>query len=115
MSEWSFLTSHALVLGILARYPRITAGELALNVGITERAARKVIADLDAAGYITKKREGRRIRYRVNPDLSIRHDAYQDITVGELLEVLGWVRRRRAQVKLPGQELVGDLAARLRS
>jgi hypothetical protein len=57
---------------------------------------RKIIADLDEAGYITKKKQGRRIRYRVNPDLSMRHDAHQEIAVGDFLEALGWRRRRRA-------------------
>jgi len=95
MPEWTFLTNHALVLSFLARHPRITALELSGAVGITERATRKIIADLEAAGYIKKKREGRRIRYRINPDLSLRHETQQDTAIGDLLEALGWQRRRR--------------------
>ncbi len=89
MSEWLFLTNHALVLSYMARHPRITARDLADAVGITERAARRIIADLTEAGYITKKREGRRNRYRVNPDLPLRHSTYRDTAVGDLLGVLG--------------------------
>jgi predicted DNA-binding transcriptional regulator YafY len=95
MPEWGFLTNHALVLSHIAKHPRITARELASAIGITERAVRKFIADLDAAGYITKKREGRGIRYRINPDLPLRHDTFREIAIGDFLESLGWKRRRK--------------------
>jgi len=96
MAEWTFVTNHALVLSFLAKQPRITARELATNIGVTERTVRKIIADLDEGGYITKKKQGRRIRYRINPDLSLRHDAHQEIAVGDFLAALGWKRRRRS-------------------
>jgi DNA-binding MarR family transcriptional regulator len=57
MSEWTFLSNHALVLSYIAHHPRITARELANAIGITERATRKIIADLLETGYIAKKRE----------------------------------------------------------
>lgn len=95
MPEWEFLTNHALVLSHIAKHPRITALELASAIGITERAVRKFIADLDAAGYITKKREGRGIRYRINPDLPLRHDTFREIAIGDFLESLGWKRKRK--------------------
>jgi DNA-binding transcriptional ArsR family regulator len=94
MAEWSFLTNHSLVLSLIARNHRITGLELSKAIGITERAVRKVIADLDATGYIKKKREGRYIRYRINPDLSLRHQSHQEIAIGDFLEALGWKRRR---------------------
>jgi len=93
MPEWGFLTNHALVLSFLSKHPRITARELSDVIGITERATRKIIADLDATGYIGKKREGRRIRYRINPDLPVRHDMHRDTAIGDLLEALGCRRR----------------------
>ena len=92
MSEWAFLTNHALVISFLAKKPRITAREISTAIGITERAIRKIIADLDAAGYISKKKEGRRIRYNINPDLSLHRDAYQDMAVGDFLEAFDWKR-----------------------
>ena len=94
MPEWTFLTNHALVLSFLASYPRITAHELSVSVGITERAVRKVIADLYADGYISKKREGRRIKYGIRPDLPLRHKTHREIEVGSFLESLGWKRRK---------------------
>ena len=48
MPELSFLTNHVLVLGLLAKQPRTTAREMATAIGITERAVRRIIADLDA-------------------------------------------------------------------
>jgi hypothetical protein len=61
---------------------------------ITEKAIHKIITDLEADGYITMIREGRRLRYRINPDLCLRDEMLQDKAVGDLLEVLGWKRQR---------------------
>jgi DNA-binding transcriptional ArsR family regulator len=96
MGEWTFLTNHALVLSYVARHPRTTALDLAMAIGITERATRKIIAELLEAGYIDKKREGRRNRYRINPDVPLRHSSHGETAVGDLLELLGWRRRRRS-------------------
>ena len=93
MPEWTFLTNHGLVLSYMAQHPRITARELGDAIGITERATRKIIADLSEAGYIIKKREGRRNRYRVNAVLSLRHHTQQEAAIGDLLQALGWKRR----------------------
>lgn len=93
MAEWMFLTNHALILGFLARRPRITARELSTEIGITERAIRKIIVDLESDGYIVKTREGRRVRYSINPELPLRHETQRDKAVGELLELLGWKRK----------------------
>ncbi|MDO8567515.1 MAG: winged helix-turn-helix domain-containing protein, partial [Dehalococcoidales bacterium] len=82
MPPWTFLTNHALVLSSIARNPTITARDVADSIGITERAVRKIIADLEAEGYITKKKEGRRVKYRINPDLSMRHHTHQETEVG---------------------------------
>jgi DNA-binding transcriptional ArsR family regulator len=87
--QWTFLTNHALVLLFLARHPRITARELALDVGITERAVRTIIADLEVAGYIGKTREGRQVQYDVNHEMPLRHRTQQDTAVGDLLQTLG--------------------------
>ena len=99
MPGWKFVTNHALVLCLIAQQSRITARELSLAISITEKATRKIITDLEADGYVTKKREGRRLKYRVNPDLPLRAETQQDKVVGDLLEVLGWKRRRRQTKK----------------
>ena len=92
MSEWTFLTNHAMVMSLLARNPRITALEVAQAIGIQERATRRIIADLEAAGYIRKKREGRRNRYFVDPKLPLRRQTHRHIAAGQFLEALGWQR-----------------------
>jgi len=95
MPGWKFVTNHALVLCQIAQHPRITIRELSLMIGITEKAIHRIITDLETDGYITKIREGRRLRYRINPNLYLRDEMLQDKAVGDLLEVLGWKRRRR--------------------
>ena len=90
MSEWAFLTNHALVLSLVARNPELTAVEVAKAIGIRERAVRRIIRDLEDAGYISKKKEGRRNRYSINPGLPLRHRTQRHVAVGEFLQALGW-------------------------
>jgi predicted transcriptional regulator len=94
MAEWTFLTNHALVLLYLARHHRITALELSTSIGITERAVRKIISDLDGEGYITKAKEGRRVRYSINPKLPFRHHTQKDKAIEKLLGALGWKAKK---------------------
>ena len=88
MLKWTFITNHAAVLSSLSRNPTITAYELALEIGISERAIRRIISQLHGAGYIMKKKEGRRVRYQINPRAPMRHITNKDRPVGELLKVL---------------------------
>jgi len=99
MPGWKFVTNHALVLCQIAQQPRITVREIALAIGITEKATHRIITDLESDGYVTKIREGRRLRYRINTDLRLRGEILQDKAVGDLLEVLGWKRRSRQTQK----------------
>jgi DNA-binding Lrp family transcriptional regulator len=93
MPGWKFLTNHALVLCLIAQQPRITAREISAAIGITEKATHNIIKDLEGDGYVSKKREGRRIKYRVDADLPLRSETNQDKAIGDLLETLGWKRR----------------------
>ena len=95
MSSWTIITNHGLVLSYIARHPRSTAREIAASVGITERAVHRIIADLAGDGYINRKRKGRQNVYRINPDVSLRHESQREVPVGDLLEALGWKRRVR--------------------
>jgi predicted transcriptional regulator len=99
MPGWKFLNNHALVLCLIAQQPRITAREISSSIGITEKATRNIINDLETDEYITKKREGRRLRYWVDPDMPLRHDLQHDKAIGDLLEVLGWKRRRKSRAQ----------------
>jgi predicted transcriptional regulator len=101
MPGWKFLTNHALVLCLIAQQSRITAREISATIGITEKATRNIIKDLEADEYITKKREGRRIKYRIDPDMPLRGETQQDKAIGDLLEILGWKRRRKTKEEIP--------------
>lgn len=85
---WTFLTNHAHVLLTIARDPQSTLREVAAEVGITERATQKIVADLDAAGYLTRSRHGRRNRYSVTSGQPFRHPLAAGHDIDELLEIL---------------------------
>lgn len=86
---WTFLTNHAHVLLLISRDPDIRVRELAERVGITERAAHRIVGDLVEAGYLSRARVGRRNHYVVHPERPLRHPIERAHQVGELLEVLG--------------------------
>jgi DNA-binding transcriptional ArsR family regulator len=88
MATWAFLTNHAIVLLFLAKHPLITGRELSASIGITERSIRNIISDLESAGYITKSKQGRQIRYKINQDLPFRHQTQKGKTIRVLLEAL---------------------------
>ncbi len=85
MKEWTFLTNHAHVLLAIARDPSTRLRDVAEAVGITERAAQAIVADLEAAGYLHRRRVGRRNEYTVNPAGHFRHPAEADHRIGDLL------------------------------
>src|SRR5215213_4419372 len=87
--SWSFLTNHAQVLICLAEDPDIRLREVGDTVGITERAAHRIVGDLIAAGYVERERNGRRNRYTVRHDLPLPDVLGRGQKVGDLLEVLG--------------------------
>lgn len=86
--DWTFLTNHAHVLLCIARDPGARIRDVAARVGITERAAQRILADLTATGYLTATREGRRNRYQLNPTLPLRHPLEGGHQIGEILAVL---------------------------
>lgn len=87
-SGWTFLTNHAHVLLCVARDPEVRIRTMAQRVGITERAAQRIISELVEAGYLTRHRLGRRNFYEVHPDRPLRHPLERDHQIGEILRVL---------------------------
>jgi len=85
---WGFLTNHAHVLLCVARDPQSRARDIAEQVGITERATQRILADLIADGYVTRTKVGRRNDYKVNPSGRLRHPVFRDLPIGPLIEVL---------------------------
>jgi len=85
---WRFVTNHTQVLLNIARNPDIRTRDIAEAVGITERAAQRIVADLVEAGFVESVRVGRRNHYTVNRDTTMRHPAQANQQIGELLDLL---------------------------
>ena len=84
--SWVFLSNHGNVLLCIARDPRIRISEIADSVGIGERAAQKIVADLVADGYLVRTKEGRRNRYEINSRARLRHPLFADLEIGPFLD-----------------------------
>jgi winged helix-turn-helix DNA-binding protein len=87
-SRWMFLTNHLQVLACLARDPELRIRDIADLIGITERATAQILSQLEASGYLTKTRVGRRNHYTVHGELPLRHPLQSGHQVGELLRVI---------------------------
>jgi DNA-binding IclR family transcriptional regulator len=86
--SWTLLTGHGHVLVEIARNPEARIRDISAAADITERTAQAIVADLEAAGYVTRHRIGRRTRYTVNPDSLFRHPAQEGHRVGPFLALL---------------------------
>jgi len=84
---WTFLTNHARVLTLVADEPAIRMRDVAARIGITERAAQRIVAELEEAGYLSHDKVGRRNQYHIRSDVGLRHPLEQDVEVGKLLEL----------------------------
>ncbi len=83
---WTFLTNHGHVLVCLAREPELRVRDVATRVGITERAAIRIVGDLVAAGYLERRRVGRRNAYALRLDTPMRHPVEAYVPVRALVE-----------------------------
>src|ERR1700737_3439344 len=88
MSQWSFLTNHARSLVLMADDPDIRLRDIAATLGITERNAHSIVADLTEGGYVLKYKDGRRNRYQIQADLPLGEEVGQERTIGEVLALL---------------------------
>ncbi len=88
MAQWSFLTNHARALVCIAHDPGVRLRDVAAALGITERSAFSIVADLTAAGYVVKQKDGRRNRYRIQNDLPLPEAIARKQTIGEVLQLL---------------------------
>ena len=86
--SWTLLTGHGHVLVEIARNPKARIRDISAVVGLTERTVQAIVADLEAAGYLTRTRTGRRTLYTVNSDSLFRHEAQEGQRVGPFLALL---------------------------
>jgi DNA-binding MarR family transcriptional regulator len=87
-ATWSFLTNHARVLICISEDPGVRLRDIGEAVGITERAALRIVGELVAAGYVTRERIGRRSRYTVRTELPLPDRLARQQRVGDLLAIL---------------------------
>lgn len=85
---WTFLTNHARVLILIAETSNIRLRDIAARIGITERAAQRIVAALEADGYLSREKEGRRNHYNLRPDAHLRHPLEHEIEIGQLIEFI---------------------------
>ena len=86
--RWTFLTNHGQLLLCIAKEPGLSLREIGDRVGITERAAHRIVAELEESGYLTRRRNGRRNRYTIAPHLPIPDSIARERQIGDLLDVL---------------------------
>jgi predicted transcriptional regulator len=85
---WAFLSNHAHVLLCIARDPDSRTRDIAEQVGITERAAQRIVADLIAEGYLKRTKNGRRNHYEINRHGHLRSLPFRDLEIGPLVDLL---------------------------
>ena len=95
--SWSFLTNHAQVLICIAYDPGVRLREIAEAVGITERAAHRIVVELAEAGYISRERNGRRTRYTIKSHLPLPDPLAREQKLGDLLAILAGQRSGTAR------------------
>src|SRR5258705_10807685 len=98
--SWTLLTGHGRVLVEIAGNPEARIRDISTVAGLTERTVQAIVADLEAAGYLTRTRTGRRTRYTVNHDSMFRHPAQDGHRIGPFLSGLA---ASGAHARMPGQ------------
>ncbi|MBS1818901.1 MAG: winged helix-turn-helix transcriptional regulator [Acidobacteria bacterium] len=86
--NWTFLSNHGHVFLCLAHDPDARLRDVAVEVGVTERAVQRIVADLEEAGYLRRIRVGRRNSYEINPDQPLRHPVESHQAVRSLLALV---------------------------
>jgi DNA-binding transcriptional ArsR family regulator len=82
---WTFLSNHGHVLVCVARDPDVRVRDVARQVGISERAVQRILGELEGAGYLERRREGRRNRYAIRAGLPLRHPVEAHRSLGDLV------------------------------
>lgn len=87
-ARWTFLTNHAHVLIVLSKNPSTVLREVAVRVGITERAVQRIIADLERDGFIEREKVGRQNSYRLRSKQPLRHPIEAHRSIGDLIDLI---------------------------
>ncbi|MFC2044003.1 winged helix-turn-helix domain-containing protein [Chloroflexota bacterium] len=93
--QWTFLSNHGRIFVYVAKQPKSTIEVISREAGLTQRGVQKIIAELEAAGYVARHKQGRRNRYAINPEIPMRHRLEREYAIGDILQALGY----KAKVK----------------
>lgn len=85
---WTFLTNHAHVLIVLYSEPELVLREVALRVGITERAVQRIVHELEEQGFLRREKVGRQNRYEVVTEKALRHSLESHRSIGDLISLI---------------------------
>ena len=99
MATWSFLSNHGRALLSITQNPNVRLREIASDLGVTERHAYAIVADLTDAGYVVKERDGRRNRYQVQSHLALPELPDRERAIGDVLDVLTDRRTKREAIR----------------
>jgi len=88
IESWTFFSNNAHVLVCLTHSPQPTTREIALQVGITERAVQRIITRLISAGVVKVSKEGRRNSYELDLKQRLRHPLESHKTIGEFIQLI---------------------------
>jgi DNA-binding transcriptional ArsR family regulator len=88
LRSWTFITSHAQIVLAVARDPSATVAQLAAAAEITERSAYRILADLQQAGYVRRRKLGRHNVYEINPTMPLRDPTIENDRVRDLLRLI---------------------------
>jgi Mn-dependent DtxR family transcriptional regulator len=114
MGDWTFFSNYGHVLVCLARNREVRLRDVAVEVGITERAVQKIVRDLQDADYLIVTKQGRCNRYRINRRKTLRHGLESHCTVSKLLSLTAKPRRVTSAVAA-GPETVELAETKLRA
>ena len=95
LPTWTFLSNHGQVLLSIAHDPGVRLRDIGAQVGITERAAHRIVGELVDAGYLVRRRNGRRNSYTITAHRNLPDPLARDSSIGELLGVLAPKPRSR--------------------
>lgn len=104
MADWSLLTNHGRLLLAIENEPGLRVRDMADRLGLSERGVALILRDLREAGYVTSRREGRRVFYSVVPDKPMRRESLRHQTVGQLLGLLAEAETSRRGASKAGRD-----------
>ena len=103
--QWTFLSNHGRVFLYITKNPKSTTEVISREVGLSQRGVQKIIAELEAAGYIFRRKSGRCNQYTVQHELPMRHKLERDHAVGALLLALGCELKDQSEATEEGNKL----------